>query len=411
MRIRLLATCLATGLAASPTVGEAPAPGAPTWLRAHDAEILQEYLEFLAIPNVVADPEGLRRTAAAIVARLDELGLAPRLLEGTSPDTVPAVFGEWRVPGATRTLVFYAHYDGQPVGDPSRWTATTPFAPRMLLNGQAVEVSLKDGLASGPHDDARIYARSSSDDKLGVSAFLTAVEALRATGGSPGVNAKFFFEGEEEAGSPHLREILERHRDLLASDGWVIVRRSVASHGTAAGGLRRARRRQRRRHAVRPAASIAQRALWKLGAESRAEDLARLLTSMKDRSGRVVVAGWYDDVEPLGEAERRAIDAAPRFPMMPWPPNSESRRRAASACSIESSCPSLNINGIQSGDVGAQARNVIPTDATAVLDLRLVKGNDWRRQFEKLVAHVRAQGYTVLDHPASPKNAGPTRAS
>ena len=193
-------------------------PDVCAWREAHDAEILAGYGEFLAIPNVAADREGLSRTAQAIVARLERLGLAPRLLEGSSPEAIPAVYGEWKVPGATRTLVFYAHYDGQPVGNAALWTQTRPFEPTLrTAEGQVVAAGVR------PADSDRIYARSASDDKLGVWAFLTATEALKALGLAPSVNVKFFFEGEEEAGSPHLREILEGHRELLASDGWVIV--------------------------------------------------------------------------------------------------------------------------------------------------------------------------------------------
>jgi acetylornithine deacetylase/succinyl-diaminopimelate desuccinylase-like protein len=130
--------------------------------------------------------------------------------------------------------------------------------------------------------------------------------------------------------------------------------------------------------------------------------LARLLASMTDETGRVTIAGWYDDVEPLGEAERRANAAAPRY-------DDEIRRELGIARSDGSgrpladliALPSLNVNGFASAEVGAGARNVIPTSATAVLDLRLVKGNDFERQFGRLVEHIKRQGYLVLDRPPS----------
>src|SRR6185369_3363901 len=126
--------------------------------------------------------------------------------------------------------------------------------------------------------------------------------------------------------------------------------------------------------------------------------LARLLASMKDDDGRVTIDGWYADAEPLGQAELRAIAEAPQY--------DEELKKQLGLKRVEGggkslmeliNQPSLNINGFASGDVGALARNVIPTTATAVLDLRLVKGNDHRRQTQRLMDHIRKHGYHVTD--------------
>src|SRR5581483_10954091 len=159
---------------------------------------------------------------------------------------------------------------------------------------------------------------------------------------------------------------------------------SVRSQGSRVWGARRS---ERRRHGLWREAAFAQRALRQLGAESR------------DDSRRVTIAGWYAGVEPLGEAEKRAIAEAPAY-------DDEIRAQLGLAKSEGNGKllmelinePSLNINGISSGDVGALARNVIPTTATAVLDLRLVKGNDHRKQVERLIDHIRKQGFYVIDH-------------
>jgi acetylornithine deacetylase/succinyl-diaminopimelate desuccinylase-like protein len=126
--------------------------------------------------------------------------------------------------------------------------------------------------------------------------------------------------------------------------------------------------------------------------------LAQLLASMKDRDGRVTIAGFSDDVTPLSAAERAAIDAVPDADdMLKAELGLGSVEGAGASLSQLINRPSLNIDGIRSADVGEQARNVIPSTATATLDMRLVKGNDQRRQFDKLVAHIRAQGFEVLD--------------
>ena len=105
--------------------------------RAHEHEILSEFMELLAIPNVASDRENIRRNAAAIVAMMQRRKLSPRLLETSDPSVPPVVYGEWKTPGATRTLILYAHYDGQPT-DPRQWTGTLPWQPVLRSAGLSV---------------------------------------------------------------------------------------------------------------------------------------------------------------------------------------------------------------------------------------------------------------------------------
>ena len=94
--------------------------------RANEHQILKEFTALLSIPNVASDTENIRKNAALIIDMMKQRGLNPRLLEGATPDTPPAVYGEWKVPGAQRTILVYAHYDGQPT-DPKQWTGTLPW--------------------------------------------------------------------------------------------------------------------------------------------------------------------------------------------------------------------------------------------------------------------------------------------
>lgn len=114
--------------------------------RAHEHEILREFMELLAIPNVANDRENIRRNASAIVAMMQRRKLAPRLLEAADPSAPPVVYGEWKAPNATRTLIFYAHYDGQPT-DPRQWSETLPWQPALrtaaLESGGKVLPALK----------------------------------------------------------------------------------------------------------------------------------------------------------------------------------------------------------------------------------------------------------------------------
>jgi len=366
--------------------------------RAHERQILQEFTTLLAIPNVASDRENIRRNAQFILEMMQRRGLNPQLLEAKSKETPPAVYGESRVPGATRSIILYAHYDGQPV-DPKAWTASPPFQPTWRSapfdrGGQIVSLP-----ASGEiNSEWRIYARGASDDKAGVMGILSAFDALRAQNATPSFNLKFIFEGEEEAGSPHLGEIIELHKDLLQSEAWIICDGPVHQSGRkeVVFGARGDQNVDVTVYGPRRPLHSGHYGNW---APNPAMTLVRLLASMKDETGRVTIAGWYEGVEPLGAAERRAIAEAPAYDNQIREELGLAQTEGNGKLLMELiNQPSLNINGFSSGDVGALARNVIPTTATAVLDLRLVKGNDYRQQVQHLIDHIRKQGFYVIDH-------------
>lgn len=367
---------------------------------ANEWPLLREYFELLSLPNVASDNQNIRRNAAHIMEMMKQRGLDPRLLEADSPNTPPAVYAEWKTPGAQRTLLFYAHYDGQPT-DPKQWTRTLPWEP--VFRTAAIEVGGQIVSDAGPpartpiNPQWRIYARSASDDKAGVMAILSAFAALKAKGIALNSNIKFFFEGEEEAGSPHLVEIIRRHKDLLAADAWIICDGPVHQSGRkqVVFGARGDTNVDVTVYAAKRPLHSGHYGNW---SPNPAMMLARLLASMKDEEGRVTIDGWYSDVEPLGEAELRAIADAPKYDAELQKQLGLKRVEGGGKTLMELiNVPSLNINGFGSGDIGALARNVIPTTASAVLDLRLVKGNDHKRQTQRLVDHIKKQGYHVID--------------
>lgn len=366
--------------------------------RAHERQIVAEFARLLEIPNVASDLPNIRRNAEFIREMMQRRGLSPRLLETPSKSTPPAVYGEWKTPGATQTLIFYAHYDGQPT-DPKQWTGTLPWQPTWrsaaLESGGKVVALPAAGEPINP--EWRLYARSAADDKAGVMAILTAVDALRSQGITPSVNLKFFFDGEEEAGSPNLAEIIDLHKELLEAGAWIICDGPVHQSGRkqVVFGVRGDQNVDVTVYGARRPLHSGHYGNW---APNPAMILSRLLSSMKDDAGRVLIAGWYEGVEPLGEAEQRAIAEAPAYDNELQSQLGFARAEGAGKNLLELiNQPSLNINGIGSGDVGDLARNVIPTIATAALDLRLVKGNDYRRQAQLLQAHIRKQGFYVID--------------
>ncbi|MEP6714144.1 MAG: M20/M25/M40 family metallo-hydrolase [Terriglobia bacterium] len=371
------------------------------WRQSHEPAIVAEFKELLSIPNVATDRVNILRNAEAIAGLIRARGLTPRLIE--EPNANPVVFAEIATPGATQTIVFYAHYDGQPL-DPKEWV-TPPFAP--VLRDRSLD---KDGRVVHWQDvkypldpEARIYARSASDDKAPIVAIMTALDAIKAAHLKLRSNIKFVFEGEEEAGSPNLERILAAHRDLFSGDVWLICDGPISQNGQqmVAFGARGVTLLSLTVYGPKRELHSGHYGNW---APNPAMMLAKLLASLKDDDGRVLVKGFYDGITPLTETEKRAIKEAPTpdADLMKelWLGSTEgSPRKLIELLQL----PSLNIRGMASSRTGDQASNVIPSTATASIDIRLVKGMDFHAVVDKVTDHIRQQGYFVADTPPSPE--------
>jgi len=362
--------------------------------QANEHRIVRELVELLSIPNIATDAANMQRNAEALKAMLEKRGFRVRFLPIAGRG--PAVFAELATPAAARTVIFYAHYDGQPT-DASRWTGTKPFEPGLRTKSLDAGGTLIPFPAEGApfQDDWRIYARSASDDKSPIVALLAALDALRAKKISLAVNLKLILDGEEEAGSPNLEKVLNEHRELFTGDvlltidgpvhqsGWPLLffgNRGVMDVNIAVYGPTRA-------------LHSGHYGNW---APNPAFHLARLLASMKDANGHVLIEGFYDQVQPLSEREKQALAELPAndadlMRELHFAKPEGGGRRLVELINL----PSLNIRGIQSAYVGGQSQNIVPTRAEASLDLRLVKNMDPKRHFEKLVAHIRKQGFYV----------------
>jgi acetylornithine deacetylase/succinyl-diaminopimelate desuccinylase-like protein len=332
--------------------------------RANERLLLEEFVRMLSIPNVASDTANIRRNADYLVEQMKRQGLNPQLLSAAESGAPPAVYGEWNVPNAKRTIVFYAHYDGQPT-DPRAWTESAPWSP--LLRSGALEKGgealpmPKTGETINP--EWRLYARSASDDKAGVFAILQAFNALKAKNIKPTVNVKFFFDGEEEAGSPHLKEILARYKDLLKSDAWIICDGPVHQTGRlqVVFGVRGDTNVDLTVYGANRPLHSGHYGNW---SPNPALTLVKLLSSMKDERGNVLIKDWYADVEPLGARELEALKAAPQIDEELKKQLGLSNTEGGGKSLLELiNQPSLNINGISSGDVGKLARNVIPSSS------------------------------------------------
>src|SRR2546425_1593954 len=156
--------------------------------RAHERQILSEFTRLLAIPNVASDRENIRRNALFILEMMQRRGLNPQLLEAKTKDVPPAVFGEWKAPGATHAIVLYAHYDGQPV-DPKQWTASPPFQPTWRSaafesGGKIVALPANGEI----NPEWRLYSPPASDEKGGVNVISAPFPTLGGRWVSPSPN-------------------------------------------------------------------------------------------------------------------------------------------------------------------------------------------------------------------------------
>ncbi len=380
--------------AASPVrhAGSDPAETARvrSWIAAHQRELLQEFTGLLAIPAVAADTPNIDRNAEAVRAMLARRGLSPRGLR--VPGSPEVVIGEWRTPGATHWVNFYAHYDGQPV-DAAQWT-TPPWQPVIKsADGHAVDWHS----AALPLDpELRLYGRATGDDKAAVFGLLAAVDALRAAGAAPRVNLRFVFEGEEEAGSPHLEALLEENAAALATDAWILCDGPVHQ--------------SRRPQVFFGARGVVGLEITVYGPDhglhsghygNWAPDptalLVHLLAGMRDEEGAITIDGFSDEVRPLSAAEREALTEVPVV---------DDALLAELALATSSGRPehlverlqrpALNIHGLESGHVGAQASNTIQAQARASIDFRLVPDQTLAGVRLAVERHLERRGWFVV---------------
>jgi len=369
--------------------------------KANEHKIIAEYFELLSIPNVSSDRQNVRKNAEFIREMLEKRGIPARLIETVGN---PVVYGEKLVPGASQTLMFYVHYDGQPV-DPSKWIDSKPFKPvirpaKMEAGTDMPKPVPLPALSERFGKDWRIYARSTSDDKAPLISIMAALDALTEANIPIKNNLKFIFEGEEEAGSTNLRPFLEKHKDLLGADVLFMCDGPAYYSGdpTIFFGVRGLLDVEIKVYGPNTNLHSGHYGNW---APNPAIRLARLLTSMKDKTGRVMINGFYDTVVPLTDTEKQAIKTIPSYEKQ-IKENYGFIHTEGSGISLMDAIqfPSLNIRGLESGWVGSKARTIIPADATASIDIRLVKGCDPGYMLEKVKTHVQDQGYFITsDEP------------
>jgi acetylornithine deacetylase/succinyl-diaminopimelate desuccinylase-like protein len=376
------------------------------WQAKEGHNILREYRDLLSIPNIATDLPNIKRNGELLVKMFAKRDFDMQLLE--IPGAPPIVYGEQNVPDATRTLCFYAHYDGQPV-DRAQWVHE-PFEPvlydgSMDTGGQPITYP---EAGEAIDEEWRIYARGASDDKAPIIALAAAVDALKQSDIGYTSNIKLFFDGEEEMSSPHVEAYFANYAALFDEiDVWLLFDGAVYPTGDPSFnfGSRGVTGIQLTVYgATRPLHS-GHYGNW---APVPGQLLARLLASMKDDDGTVLIEGYYDSVEPISAFEREQIAQAPEIDeLIKEDLGLASTEGYGEKLAERILLPSLTIRGLSSGSVEDKARNVIPNKAIAELGIRMVKGNDPEQMMDLVEAHIWKEGwhiiYTDPDHETRKK--------
>jgi acetylornithine deacetylase/succinyl-diaminopimelate desuccinylase-like protein len=405
------ALCALFGLAAATAQDNARSPQrvrdlVREYRQMHEADIVRDYAKLLSLPNVASDTQNIRANASFIMDQLEHRGFSTRALN--VPGAPPAVYGELTIPGATHTLLWYAHYDGQPV-DKAQWAADPwqpvlrPTKPEPGLPGTPFREGAPDekpipldSLKPPLNPEWRIYARAASDDKAPIQALLTALDALKAANVPLSVNLKVFFEGEEEAGSPHLEEIFRENADLLKGDLWLLSDGPVnqTRHMQLYFGARGVTDLEL---TVYGPARVLHDGHYGNWAPNPAAVLVDLLAHMRDASSHILIPGFYDDVRSLMASEREAIAHSPAVDAqlkqelgLAW---TESN---GAALPLAITQPSLNIRGLEAGHVEAKAQNAISTAAKASIDFRLVPNQMPEHVHELVEKFITDQGFYIV---------------
>lgn len=333
---------------------------------------LEELIEFLKIPSVSTQPErsgDVRQAATWLVQAMEKAGLENARIIETARH--PLVYADWlHAADDAPTVLIYGHYDVQPAEPLELWRSE-PFAPRL--------------------EDDYLYARGVSDDKGQVYIHVQAVEAYLQSSGALPLNVKFIIEGEEEIGGPSLSQFVPQNKDLLEAD--VVF---ISDSGMLAPG--------------RPAIIYGLRGLSYMLLDVTGPDhdlhsgqyggaidnpinvLCHIVAQLKDSNGRILIPGFYDDVQALDDEERALLAAsqvdeqtvlkgtgAPAV----W---GEEQHTLTERIGVR---PSLDVNGIVGGYTGPGGKTIIPSKAHAKISMRLVPDQDPEKIAEAFQAYVR----------------------
>jgi acetylornithine deacetylase/succinyl-diaminopimelate desuccinylase-like protein len=370
-----------------------------SWRKNNSLQILNDFRDLLSLPNIASDKVAMNKNADWIENYLHQRKFKTKRL---SAGGAPYIYAELNNPSATKTVLIYAHFDGQPVVA-ENWS-TPPWQPTLRDNlidagGKVLPWPKSNSEIDG---NSFLFARSAGDDKAPVIALMAALDGLEYAGIKPTVNIKLILDGEEEAGSPTLDKIIAEHGSLLKADLMLFCD----------GPMHQSRQRQlvfgvRGVMGVNLTTYGPTRPLhsghygnW---APNAAHHMANILASLHDDSGRIAIKNYYDEVRKMTSEERSAINAMPNIDQQLkdelgiHPEHLKETRIEESVME-----PGVIVTGIQVGSTGDKARNVVLPKATATINLRLVANQKPSNVRELLENHFASLGYFLTSQEATP---------
>ena len=363
-------------------------------IRKHQQKSLSEFKSFLSLPNDANFPEQLLPNITWLERAFSKRGFRTTRL---STPSLPLLLAERNHRGAVKTVLFYLQIDGQPV-DPSRWFQETPYSPTLKkpVKGHQWEEIPWESLEDGTDLDWRIFARSASDAKGPVNMFLTALDIAESLKINPGYNIKVIMDCEEELGSPNLPAAVERYKEELAADMLVILDgpRHITNRPTLTFGARGIATATLKVFGPRLAQHSGHYGNY---APNPALTMAKLLASMKDEDGKVIIPGYYDGVK-LSDDDKLVLSQVPDDEdYIKSKIGISETDRVAEGYQGSIQYPSLNIRGLSSGWVGPEVRTIIPAFAIAELDIRLVPESDPEHLLNLIKNHIRDHGFHFVN--------------
>ena len=351
------------------------------------------FKEFLSIPNDARNKEDIFKNIVWSTNQLNTLGFTTKSLNTSS---LPLVVASKIINEKLPTIAFYMHLDGQAV-DPSKWDQESPWIPVIKkYNGSNWEELNWNEIYADQNEDIRIYARSSSDDKGPFLMFLTALRVLDIYKTPPAFNIKLILDFEEEKSSPGLPEAVANYQTELMADMLLIL--DGPMHFTGKPTLVFGNR------------GIASITLKTFGPKTPQHSghygnyipnpalrLSQILSSMKNEDGRVIIPNFYEGIT-LSEDIKKILKNVPEAES-----SIKNRTKINSTDKVGGNYqeslqyPSLNIRGLQSGWVGDQARTIIPSNAVAEIDVRLVLESNPEKLMKSIKNHIESFGYTILE--------------
>jgi acetylornithine deacetylase/succinyl-diaminopimelate desuccinylase-like protein len=391
------AFAIAAFLIAVPAAGQKIAAGQTDALVSKQLlPAIEEIKDYVSIPNDALIAEDIEKNLVWSEKAFARRGFKTAILK---TEKLPLFSAEKTYPGNTKTVLFYFHLDGQAVR-PSEWFQKDPYLT--VLKEKDASGAFKEiewsALKSGEiQDEWRLFARSTSDDKGPIVMFLHAMDILQSQNQKPPFNVKVVLDCEEEKGSPGLKASLAQYKSALMADYLIVMDGPMHSSNipTLTFGCRGGTG-----FSLTTYGAITQQHSGHFGNYSPDPTfiLSKLIATMKDDNGRVLIDGFYDGIK----FDEQAVKIMAAVPDKMSEIND--RLQIAEAEKVgrnyqeSMQYPSLNVRGLKAAVVGKGGGSIIPEETIAEFGIRLVPETDGKRMTDLVKKHIEKQGYKVLDH-------------